>query len=93
MNEFNYFITLTFDKNKVDRLNDKAVLNCYKIFLKEIRKTCNTFRFITFPERHKKGGLHMLIGGIIAEELGLKFSGKFFALGLKVVVVITDILI
>ena len=33
MNDFDWFWTLTFDKDKIDRTDDKQVFNCYKKYI------------------------------------------------------------
>lgn len=78
MNDFYWFWTLTFDKERVDRTNDKAVLECYKKFINNVSKQCLTFKYMTFPERHEDGCIHfhLLVAGISPEQMGLVNSGK-----------------
>lgn len=78
-NDFNFFVTLTFDKNKIDRLDDKKTRKEFAKFVKDLRKDFNNMIYVAVPEYHKKGGLHfhLLLGRVTAEELGLVDSGKF----------------
>lgn len=77
-NDFNFFVTLTFDKNKIDRLDDKKTRKEFAKFVKDLRRDFNNMIYVAVPEYHKKGGLHfhLLIGKVTAEELGLVDSGK-----------------
>ena len=38
MNDFDWFATLTFDKEKIDRTNDRDVFNAYKKYIDNIKK-------------------------------------------------------
>lgn len=82
-NDFNFFVTLTFDKNKIDRLDDKKTRKEFAKFVKDLRKDFNNMIYVAVPEYHKKGGLHfhLLLGKVTAEELGLVDSGKFIKNG------------
>lgn len=56
-NPFRYFVTLTFDKSRVDRWDDKEVLRVTRNWLD------NTVRryglaYVLVPERHKDGAIH-----------------------------------
>lgn len=65
-NEWDYFITLTTDKMKVDRYDDDAV----KALWRECRRTLQRFdenvRILIVPERHKDGALHF--HGLVGTE-------------------------
>ena len=78
MNDFYWFWTLTFDKERIDRTNDKAVLECYEKFINNVSKQCLTFKYMTLPERHEDGCIHfhLLVAGISPEQMGLVNSGK-----------------
>lgn len=82
-NDFNFFVTLTFDKNKIDRLDDKKTRKEFARFVKDLRKNFNNMIYVAVPEYHKKGGLHfhLLLGNVTAEELGLVDSGKLVKSG------------
>ena len=36
MNDFDWFCTLTFDKDKIDRRNDEAVFKCYERYINKL---------------------------------------------------------
>ena len=77
-NEFNFFVTLTFDKNKIDRLDDNKTRKIFTQWVSNIQRDLPNLIYVAVPEYHKKGGLHfhLLIGGVTAEDLGLVNSGK-----------------
>ncbi len=70
-NDFLFFVTLTFDGNKIDRMNDSATKRKYSQWANDVKKQFPNMFYVTVPEYHKKGGLHfhILIGGITLEEL------------------------
>lgn len=76
-NKWVYFVTLTFNQEEQDRLDDKAVMRQFKRFRDLVRKKYSNMYYMAVPERHKKGGIHfhLLIGGVTAEELKLVDSG------------------
>lgn len=80
MNDFDWFITLTFDKKKIDRTDDKKVFNAYKKYINTLKHKISTFGYMTFPERHKDEDncihFHMLVNGVSVQDLGLENSGK-----------------
>lgn len=78
MNDFDWFCTLTFDGKKVDRCDDEAVLKVYTKFVHGLSRKYPNLRYMTFPERHENGAmhLHLIIGGVTPKELGLVNSGK-----------------
>lgn len=79
MNDFDWFATLTFDKDKIDRTNDELVYGAYKKYINNVKHKYPKIRYITVLERHKKDNcihFHMLIGGLTPSELGLVNSGK-----------------
>lgn len=84
MNDFDWFCTLTFDKDKIDRRNDKAVFECYKKYINNLSHKFLSLRYICVPERHEAKEdedcgcihFHLLIGGVPAKDLGLVNSGK-----------------
>lgn len=82
-NDFDFFVTLTFDKNKIDRLDDKETRKKFTQWTNNITRDLQNLYYVAVPEYHKKGGLHfhLLIGGVIAEDLGLKDSGKIVKSG------------
>ncbi len=78
MNDFDWFWTLTFDKEKIDRTNDKAVFDCYKKYIDNIKAKYPSFKYMTFPERHEDGcfHFHLLTAGLTPKQMGLVNSGK-----------------
>lgn len=78
MNDFDWFWTLTFDKEKIDRTNAEAVFNCYKKYIHNIKEKNKTFKYMTFPEQHEDGcyHFHMLTAGLTPKQMGLVNSGK-----------------
>ena len=70
-NDFSFFVTLTFDGNKIDRMNDNATKRKYSQWANDVKKQFPNMYYVTVPEYHKKGGLHfhILIGGITLDEL------------------------
>lgn len=78
MNDFDWFATLTFDKEKIDRTNDELVYNAYKKYINNIKHQVPNFGYLTVLERHEDGFIHfhMLINGISVKQLGLVNSGK-----------------
>lgn len=78
MNDFDWFWTLTFDKARIDRTDDKQVFECYKKYINNIKKQFPSFKYMTFPERHEDGcfHFHLLTAGLTAKQMGLVNSGK-----------------
>ena len=80
MNDFDWFVTLTFDPELVDRADSEAVYETYDRWVNLIKHQYPSFRYITVPEKHKDDNgcyhFHMVIGGISPDELGLVNSGK-----------------
>ena len=84
MNEFDWFCTLTFDKERIERHDDKAVYECYKKYINNLSHKFPSLRYICVLERHEIKEdedvgcihFHLLIGGVKASALGLVNSGK-----------------
>jgi len=76
-NDFQYFVTLTFDKEKVERLNDNATRLSFSKWADNMKKQFPNMTYVAVPEYHAKGGLHyhLLVGNITADELGFVDSG------------------
>ena len=70
-NDFEFFVTWTFDKEKVERLNDDIVKRKFTQFQNYLRKMFPNMFYVAVPEYHDKGGLHfhLLVGGVTMEEL------------------------
>lgn len=57
-NEWNYFVTLTTDKLKVDRYDDKAVYRLWTLCRQRIQRADKNAKILLVPERHEDGALH-----------------------------------
>lgn len=69
-NDWDYFITLTFDKNKIDRDNEEAIKYSWQLFRQKLQYIEKDVKVFAIPERHKKGQLHLhcLVGNIDLEK-------------------------
>ena len=78
MNDFDWFATLTFDKEKIDRTNDEEVFNAYKKYIDNTKKKFPSLGYMCIPERHEDKCIHfhLLINGMTPKQLGLVNSGK-----------------
>lgn len=76
-NEWDWFFTLTFSADKVDRYNYDAVVNKMHDWLHNVRKSCQDMKYIVVPELHKDGAYHF--HGLFAncDNLDFKESGKY----------------
>lgn len=65
-NDFYYFVTVTFDKLKINRLDDSATRKEWTRWIFNFKRRFPNAYYVAVPEYHKKGGLHfhILIGGI-----------------------------
>lgn len=77
-NDFDFFVTLTFDKSKIDRLDDNKTRKSFTQWVANIQRDLPNLYYVAVPEYHKKGGLHfhLLVGGVSASDLKLQDSGK-----------------
>lgn len=58
-NEFNYFVTITFDQKKIDRTNGELLYNQIKKAFKYYKKVyCPTLKYLLVPEMHQDGNFH-----------------------------------
>lgn len=64
-NEFNLFVTFTFDPEKVNRYDIISTSLKMQHWLHRQKRNYKEFRYIIVPERHKDGAIHFhaLIGG------------------------------
>ena len=78
MNKFDWFCTLTFDKDKIERTDDESVYIAYVKFINNIQHQFPTIRYVTVLERHEDGNIHfhLVIGGVPWQKLGLVNTGK-----------------
>lgn len=77
-NDWEYFVTLTFSPDKVDRYDYQACTDKLSKWLNNIRsRYCPDLRYLIVPERHKDGAYHFhgLLGS--CDGLGLVPSGHF----------------
>lgn len=56
-NEFSYFVTLTLDKDRIDRYDPKAIMKQVNRWLDNMVRR-HGLRYILVPERHKDGAIH-----------------------------------
>lgn len=64
-NEWKYFVTITFDKDKVDRNNPVVVKRCYKYFKERVQYRFPEVTMLFVPEAHHADGalhFHGLVG-------------------------------
>lgn len=58
-NSWDYFVTLTFDKNKIDRYNLSEIKKAMLKFFDNYRqRKSSDFRYLLVPEQHKDGAFH-----------------------------------
>ena len=72
-NSFEYFVTLTLDKTRIDRYDPKVIIKALNTWLDNMVRR-NGLRYILVPERHKDGALHFH-GFFAADRLELTDSG------------------
>ena len=74
-NAWEWFVTLTFDSQKVDRYDYSAVTKALSTWLSNIRRKCPSLRYLIVPELHQDGAYHF--HGLLAncDGLGLVYSG------------------
>lgn len=73
MNDFQLFVTLTLDKERIDRYNRSEIKAKFKTWLKN-KVARNNLKYLFIPEEHKDGAIHM--HGLISGDLKLVDSGK-----------------
>lgn len=75
-NEWDWFVTLTFSPDKVDRYNYDDVVSKVHNWLSYMRKICPSMKYIVVPELHKDGAYHF--HGLFTDCDGLNFvdSGR-----------------
>lgn len=77
-NNFDYFVTLTFNPKKVDSFNVEEVKDVIKTWLKNGVRYRN-FKYVAIPEYHQSGRIHMhavMSGDLKLEESGHYFNGR-----------------
>lgn len=75
-NYWDWFVTLTFDPEKVDRYDYSACVKKLSLWLNNCRKKCSDMGYLVVPEQHKDGAWHF--HGLFSNCDGLGFvnSGK-----------------
>lgn len=78
MNDFDWFWTLTFDNERINRYDDKQVFECYVKYINNLKHKYPNFKYMCFPERHEDNCIHfhLLVAGITTKQMGLVNSGK-----------------
>lgn len=75
-NVWDWFVTLTFDPDKVDSLDYDSCVKKLSVWLTVCRRKCPGIRYLMVPELHKSGRYHF--HGLFADcgALGFTDSGK-----------------
>ena len=78
MNDFDWFWTLTFDNERINRYDDKQVFECYVKYINNLKHKYPNLKYMCFPERHEDNCIHfhLLVAGITTKQMGLVNSGK-----------------
>ena len=78
-NDFEYFVTLTLDPEKIDRYDSKVVIKALGRWADNMVRR-HGLRYILVPERHKDGALHfhgfMAGRGLKAEDSAVEWDGR-----------------
>lgn len=77
-NNFEYFVTLTLDKTKMDRYNLEEFVKKFGQFIRDYRKKYKAnVQYLLIPEKHKDGAWHMhgLMKGIPEDHLTINRNG------------------
>ena len=79
-----WFFTLTFTKEKIDRYDYSQVSKKLSYWLNNMRKKCPDMKYIVVPEQHADGAWHF--HGLFkdVEELDFRFSGHYDKKGRKI---------
>ncbi len=75
-NAWDWFVTLTFDPDRVDSFSYRACTDALKNWIDASRRLCPDMKYLLVPEMHKSGRFHF--HGLFADCEGLGFvdSGK-----------------
>lgn len=76
-NNWDYFVTFTFSKEKIDRYDYDQCVTKLSQWLKNLRKRSPGLSYLVVPEQHKDGAWHFhgLFAGL--EESEIVWSGKY----------------
>ena len=72
LNDWDYFVTLTLDSDKVDRYDPKAALKPFSKWLQNMVQR-RDLRYLVVPEHHADGAIHF--HGLVKGELNMIDSG------------------
>lgn len=77
-NEWEYFVTLTLNKEKYDRYNLDKYRKDLNQFIRDLRKKGYDIKYVFVPQKHKDGAWHIhgLISGIPSSMLSRFVLGK-----------------
>jgi len=81
-NDWDYFVTFTFNPNKVNRFDYDSCVKKLSKWLNHFKERCNSsFKYIVVPEHHANGAYHF--HGLFAncEELKMTPSGHYDSKG------------
>lgn len=83
MNDFDWFWTLTFDNERINRYDDKQVFECYVKYINNLKHKYPNLKYMCFPERHEDNCIHfhLLVADITVKQMGLVNSERFVAIG------------
>lgn len=72
-NQFEWFVTLTLDKEKIDRYDPAVVIRRASQWLSNAVRR-RGLRYVLIPEHHKDGAIHF--HGFMSGDLGAEWSGR-----------------
>ena len=73
-NQWDFFVTLTVDKTKIDRFDLKNYRQSFTRFIRHLREKYHSdIKYLIIPEKHKNGAWHFhgLLSGIPSSDLHL----------------------
>ncbi|GEM_PF-5185568 len=77
-NRWDYFVTLTFDKDKIDRYDYKTICkSMLKFFDNYKQRKSKDFKYMIIPEQHKDGAFHFhgYFAGVAPSDMQLNEHG------------------
>lgn len=76
-NNWDWFVTLTFNKRKVDRYDYDECIKKLKFWIDYVRRSSPTVSYLVVPEQHKDGAWHFhgLFAGL--NERQIVWTGKY----------------
>ena len=79
-NDFRWFVTLTLDKDKINRYDVKEITKKLNVWLSNMVQRCG-LKYVLVAERHKDGAIHF--HGLVNEAPGFAPSGTWNVPGHK----------